>query len=190
MNHHFKTPAIYNLLAHLKQHFSYKTSIIDTYSHNFSDIDLSKQNHNQTIQETFQQELNLITGETVYIVWNIDSIIQHAKSSHQIPILTPVCELVQCTHLNNSSWTAALPNVSKHSNQKFNHKTDYIIFAELLYFPGLTLIDGNHRFCEALLSKQKNIKCLFLNPSYAHVFLQPDSNRFVSLFNNLMSLLI
>lgn len=185
MHNRFKTPAIYNLLLRLKIEFPNQTELIDSYFPAFAPLDLSAKNHIRT-QETFLQELNLITKETVYVVWNIDSIINSINSNPYPPEMVPIKTLLELPNIQKANWEPILTTIKNNRNKPFPHKTDYIIITELPNFPGFSIIDGNYRFGEALLNGQTEIKAYIINPLAAPTFLQPDSQKFVTTFYSML----
>lgn len=184
MINNFKTPALYNFLEYLKNIFPNKINIINSYWNKFSEIDLNY--HNSIMSsETFLQCLDLVTNENIFIEWNIDSIIQYVSS--QKPHLSTI--FVNDV-LNNPNYILknlkkTLEQVVENKNISYKHKTNYIIIAEFPLFSGAAIIDGNHRFCEAIINGESDIKAFFLPFYLVPQFLLPNSRDFCYLFTQL-----
>lgn len=148
MANKFKTPQLYNFLNHIKKLFPNKISIINRYIPYWTDLDLSKSNHNQ-LQKTYQQTLTLATNETVYLVWNIGDIIHYINIKKLLPYSVRVQDILSCAHMNKANWLEIYNHVKKNQYKVFLHESDYIIISGLPLFSGLSIIDGNHRFFEA-----------------------------------------
>lgn len=181
MKNSFKTPALYNLLIYLQEKYPAQKSLISSYMPKFADIDLSIYNHIQ-LQETYRQELNFYTKDTVYIVWNIDSIINTIKNTPNVPVNSAPIDDILILH---KDFESVLSNVKQNFKKSFPHKLDSIIIGELPFFPGKTVIDGNHRLLEAFLAGEKNINYIYINPQCAIQFLQKDSQQFFLLLDHL-----
>lgn len=181
----YKSEAIYNLLTYVKNKFPHASNIIEQYEPAFRDINLSQTNGDYSNGEIYMQTLNLVTSETIYLFWNIDAVIQHIEKFNITPQVISPNMIMHNPQFILPTFESTLKRVQKNKT-KFIHKTDYIIFAELPCFPGMTIIDGNHRFCEALINKQ-NIKAYFILPTGASQFLQPDSQKFIILFAELIN---
>ncbi len=187
MHNNFKTPALFNLLAFFENKYPQKINIIRTYYSKLCDLDLNCNNRYYAF-ETYQQVINLITGEDIYIIWNIDKIIEYGKNNNIIPKPTSTEEILASGCFMQESFESIFTKVLANQNFNFPHKVDYIIIAGLPYFDGYTIIDGNHRFCEALIAKKKSINCVVLNPQYANMFLLKDSQKFIEIFVELACL--
>ena len=183
MNTTFITPALKNFLNTLCKQYPDKAEYIESLSDQFACLDLSCQNHIQT-QETFQQTLNLLTGDTVYLVWNVDDIIHDLQKNHQTPNLVSIKSMMAHPAFVKNDWSELLDKVSK-SKFPFTHKTDYIILAQLPFFDGFFVIDGNHRIGESIIMKKDIIKAILLQADDAYKYLQSDSKRFIELIREI-----
>lgn len=180
MNNYFKTPEIFNLINYLKNSFPDKAKLIDSFSVYFSEIDLSQ--HDQS-QESFRQTINLYTGDTIQITYNIDDLISEINRLSLKTITQNPQQLLNEKNFANKNclYSETGINVKNNLNRKYEHKTDYIILSNISLFPELTIIDGNHRFCRALLTNQKNIKICIVPEEIAIQFLQKESFNFITL---------
>ena len=180
----FKTPELLNLLNFLKKQYPSKKSIINSFFKPFSTIDLSI---HPSSQETFSQTVNLVTDETITLTYNISSLINKlGNSPYGVTLIDPYRLLNDSrfnkqAYLNNSIYN----EVKSKLFINFTHKTDYIIITEISFFPGLFLIDGNHRFCHALITNQDKIKVCFVPESITVNYLQKDSFEFMCLLHSL-----
>jgi len=187
LQNNFKTKAIYNLLTHISNSSPKAKALSKIYLPFFKDIDLSISNYEHNTGEVYIQSLNLVTNEIIYLAWNIDLIIKYIDNNHIPPQLISPFDILHNTAFVLPDLQNTLQNTLSNSHNFFTHKTDYVIFAELPCFTGLTIIDGNHRFCEALIQNDTKIKAYFINPDFAANFLHPESKKFIELLSELIT---
>lgn len=189
MSTYFKNSAIHNFLNYLKTLYPSKTEIINKYYSLLSNIDLSE--HIQ-LQETFRQPINLSTGETIEITWNIDDLILYLKSSQKAPNKIHPNDLFIQAGLDMQSpvFNEIYYNVKNNLHISFPHKSEFIITLSLPYFYGSRIIDGNHRFLYAVITNQPTILVHDINIFDTISFLQPNSQKFIITFYNLIDELI
>ncbi len=180
----FKTKALYNFLLYLEKRFPERKDVIRSYYPKFASLDLNETNHYENF-ETYHQSQNLNTGEKIYITWNIDSIINYVKDNHITPDLLPVKLIYNSEWFRNENPVDFLKK-SKPKYNGNNPKSDYIIVGKILFFEEYTIIDGNHRFCKALLSNQENIKIILIVDDISKMFLLGDSRKFIDYLEEIL----
>lgn len=180
----FKTPALENFTEYLKQNFPNSIAAINSITPQLSTLDFS---NCLSLEETYVQSIDLISNDTIFFTWNIDSLIHHIDN-HSIPTdFFPILNLINAPALNLNTYTFndVMRTVSQNITKTFIYKTDYIIIAAIPFFGGAAVVDGNHRLAHAILSNKTSVKCCFLPEDISYQFLQKECRRFIDLLCSL-----
>ncbi len=179
----YKTPELQRLLYHLcKQYPKYKGQLLE-FEPRLANVNLSQ--HDEA-EETYCQSINLVTGEAIKLIWNIDQLIEFSKMhSDKLQIFSPLKILFSdkfdiFNDENSQIYNAVYKSIKL--NIDYVHKISYIIIAQPLFVSGYCIIDGNHRFFEALIKNQP-VKCFFISGTDCTRFLQPESQKYIQIFS-------
>ena len=193
MKNSFKTPALYNYLIYLTQlpEFCKSKEIILSYLPQFSSIDLKEDAHiamRMALEdhETYILPINLGTNETINIFWDINFIIEKIKSEKRKSQQMAITEILEYTKISKSdNTTLEEVKLARLKNRKFKYKLKEIILTQLRVVPQLIVIDGNHRFFEAVLDKKDYVDTIIIPPDEAIYFLLPNSHKLMLLWSNM-----
>lgn len=191
MKNSFKTPALFNYLIYLSQSPSFCKSkdIILSYIPQFSTIDLNEDSKisdkllTEKNHETYSLPINLDTNETINIIWDIDFLIKKIKSQKIKSQQMSIKEILKSSNIianNESAFSEA--NIAHQMDFKFPHKINEIILTTLPVIPQLIVIDGNHRFFEAVIEKKDYVDTIIIPPEETIYFLLPNSHKLMLLW--------
>ncbi len=178
---HYKTPALKQLFQYIKEQYPNYINQLLPLEGKIASIDLSA--HIFT-ENTYRQTIELFTGDSIELTWNIDQVIQYSKS-HTDKIFT--CSIWNLYYDYEISFpdfennpVAQRVYASLKDGKVYTHKIPYIIIARVPFSNGFSIIDGNHRFYEALLSNQLFVSCFVIADDECFPFLQPESQKYIS----------
>lgn len=192
MRNSFKTPALYDFLASLAQQYPAEQpcaerKVISSFLPDFSSINLAedqrlKLEYALLNRETYDLPIHLTGGTSVRLCWDIDLVIDHINTAGMVPQLTAISKIAHDTnYFTDKDFLAKLEYVRMHQDEKFNHKLQPIILAQLPFFPQTSVIDGNHRLCEAICANRTSVETIFIPPDDSYKFLLPNSQNLIYL---------
>ena len=179
----YKTPEIKNLMEYVGSMHPMIEEKLKALEEQAAEICLGV---NREGRETVEHSVMLGTGENVYLLWDVEYLVNYSLMQPERMRLGSPYEIINTVEVGNSCIVhkqnrgSVVVSYGQEDGEALRKDVSFMIVASIPSLNTKCIMDGSHGFYDSLI-ENRPVRYFPITAEECKIFLQPESRRFVEL---------